>query len=82
MEKDIFNETLLYLETHPGFLRTYFEYIQLSQAGDVKAKQLLETIIATNQDMFVIINELLNMASTGNAYARQIIIDNLKEDDK
>jgi hypothetical protein len=77
MERDKVDETLLYLKTHPGFLKTYFRYIQLSQAGDVKAKQIMETIISANQDMFMVIDELLKMANEGDAYAKQIIIDNL-----
>jgi hypothetical protein len=82
MEKDIVNETLLYLKTHPGFLQTYFKYLQQAQAGDLKAKQLVETIVSTNQDMFIAIDELLKMANEGDAYAKQIIIENLKADNK
>lgn len=78
MGKDIVNETLLYLREHPGFLRAYFEYIQLAQAGDEKAKLLIETIISENRDMFIVIDELLKMAGEGDAYAKQIIIDILK----
>lgn len=82
MERDIVNETMLYLRAHPGFLQTYFEYLQLAQAGDVKAKQLVETMISANTDMFIVIEELLKMASEGDINAKQIIIDNLNEDNK
>lgn len=82
MEKDKVNETLLYLKEHPGFLKTYFKYIQLAQEGDAKAKQLVETMISANRDMFIVIDELLKMANEGDANAKQIIIYNLKADNK
>lgn len=82
MGNDKVDETLLYLKTHPGFLKTYFQYIQLAQAGDVKAKQLVKTIVSANPDMFIMIDELLKMANEGDAYAKQIIIDNLKAGNK
>lgn len=80
MEKDIVNETLLYLKAHPGFLNEYFKYIQLAQEGDAKAKQLVEAMISANRDMFIVINELLTMANEGDVNAKQIIINNLKAD--
>lgn len=82
MEKDIVNETLLYLKEHPGFLKKYFKYIQLAQQGDAKAKQLVEAMISANQDMFIVINELLTIANEGDANAKQIIINNLKANNK
>jgi hypothetical protein len=80
MENDKVNETLRYLKTHPGFLKTYFKYIQMAQAGDVKAKQLVNTMVSANPDMFIVIDELLKMANEGDAYAKQIILDNLNAD--
>lgn len=79
MENGEFSETLQYLKMHPGFLKTYIRYMQLAQAGDAKAKQLLNILVSSNRDMFIGINELLKKANEGDAYAKQAILDNLKD---
>ncbi len=79
MKMDQFAQTLQYLKTHPGFLKTYFRYIQLAQGGAEDAKQLLSTLVSSNPDMFKDINDLLKMANEGDAYAKQMLLDHLKE---
>lgn len=51
----------------------------MSQAGDAKAKELVNTLVSSNPDMFIVINKLLKMANEGDVYAKQVILDNLRK---
>jgi hypothetical protein len=79
MPKDTVQETIKYLNENPGFLETYFRYMQLEKAGDIQVKQLLETMVSANPDMFFVINELINLANEGDEGAKKIILNNLKK---
>ena len=76
---DKVSETLQYLKDNSGFLKKYFKYLQLAQGGDEKAKQIISALISTNPEMFTVINELLKMANDGDRYAKQMILDHMKE---
>lgn len=72
------HEILQYLNMHPGFMKTYFEYMTMAEAGDEKAKQLIEIIVPADHDIFLVINEILKMAVEGDAFAKQFILDDFK----
>jgi hypothetical protein len=41
------------------------------------AKLLVNSLVSSNLDMFIVIDELFKMANEGDTYAKQVILDNL-----
>ena len=75
MDQRITEKVCLFLQNNPGFIKTYILTCQAVQNGDRKAKELIDTLLPDFLDVFLVINQLMTMASEGDENAKKLIFD-------